>query len=139
MWGGWLIGAALLGASGCAQPRQEQICTEIGCNNDLSIKVVDAQGAQVSGVHGTITAGDTTYAVDCAAPEDLARQVQCSADTITIGGPNDLPSSITVALSAGELHYSGAVTLDVIESRPNGPECDPVCRLSAATVTLIGP
>lgn len=121
---GGLLGAALLTASGCSELTS---CTEIGCSNDLNLQLVDGQGDPVSGMVGTVQVGATTYDINCPDPT-LSRDIFCEAGRIRINNISDPPTSITVALSAGDLQYSGVVMVTVKTSQPNGPECEPTCK-----------
>lgn len=121
---GCLLGAALLTASGCSELEG---CTEIGCSNDLNLQLVDGQGDPVSGMVGTVQVGATTYDINCPDPA-LSRDIFCEAGRIRISNISDPPTSITVALSAGDLQYNGVVMVAVKTSQPNGPECEPTCK-----------
>jgi len=99
-------------------------CTVIGCTG----LVVEVTGAPAQ----------TPMTIVVTAPDGSTRSTTCTAATGTcpVSFPDFTPASVTIRVSAGA--QTTEVTRQPIYdvTRPNGPECAPVCRNARVTVVL---
>lgn len=121
----------LLLLAACETPT---VCTKIGCESTLAIRVVTEDEQMVAGLVGTITVGDTTYDVDCTGTS--SPEVRCDDDAIRVSvTEGDVDSEVSISLFrddgyGAETSFSPAWT----SSQPNGPDCPPVCWDGEAAV-----
>jgi hypothetical protein len=116
----------LLGMTGmaCSSSNQsQQICTLIGCNPGLAVEI-----------NGTIS-GRTT--IEVAATGETPRTFECNAGQPCRGFlENFMPSQATVTIRLSDRTVQRTVTPEYRDVRPNGPNCDPVCRQATVQVGL---
>ena len=108
-------GCGLLGPSGC---------TLIGCTG-LVVEVTGAPGL-------------TPVTVVVTAPDGSTRSATCTSPTgaCPVSFFDFTPASVTIRVSAGA-QTTEVTRQPVYEvTRPNGPECAPVCRNARVTVVL---
>lgn len=111
-----------VGFLGCG----EQECTLIGCSDSLYIRVRTADSMVVGTFTGTITADGTSQQFACPS-------ARCDGNAFVF---SDTPNHVRVEVSTPSA--SGSVEIDPIyeESRPNGPNCSPVCKSGQLEVTV---
>jgi hypothetical protein len=141
------------GSSTTVVPDAGPLCTEIGCGPTLRVRFsrpgwpAGAYRVEVAadGVRG---ACDLTIPLSCTAVSSCSGLMDFSADVsgcaldpalhsiagVTIG--YSTPASFTVRVLQGDRELGAAsFSPSYAVSRPNGPDCEPVCR-SAPTETL---
>jgi hypothetical protein len=116
-----MLGVTVLACSSSGQ--QQQVCTLIGCNPGLAIEVT-----------GTIS-GRTT--VEVTASGQTPRSFECNPGQICRGFlENFMPSQATVTVRLPDRTVQRNVTPQYRDVRPNGPNCDPVCRQATVQVAI---
>jgi hypothetical protein len=134
-----------------------KVCTEIGCIGGLRVELQPASGwapgsytftFALDGAPVTCTGALPLQACD-AGPSltcDVPGRVQigesgCAlppeqhgfADIMVPGSPAKLELTIT---RDGQQLYAGGITPTYVESQPNGPGCEPICRGATAQIPL---
>jgi hypothetical protein len=95
----------------------------IGCNPGLAVEV-----------NGTIS-GRTT--VEVATTGESPRTFECNASQPCRGFlENFMPSQATVTIRLPDRTVQRNISPQYQDVRPNGPNCDPVCRQARAQVSL---
>jgi len=122
------IGSTLVLAllSGCrpASPAADppiQICTKIGCSDGLTVVVENAPAAP--------------YTVEVGLPDGTSRTAPCEAGCD--GGlffEGVTADEVTVRITGSAGTSSQSVRPTYTDSRPNGPDCPPVCRQARVQV-----
>ena len=100
-------------------------CTTIGCLDGVDVRWSSASPTD----RGTITADGVVMPFDCAASS--SRGVSCTGAGVRVQGR---PARLQVEVITATGTRTGSFTPQYVQSRPNGPDCDPVC--SNATVTV---
>lgn len=100
-------------------------CTLIGCADGVDVNWSDASSED----RGTLVADGVAYAFDCAVGSSST--VAC---TPTGARLRLAPLTLRVDVVTRSGARRGTFTPSYTTSRPNGPDCDPVCR--GATVTV---
>jgi hypothetical protein len=114
-----LAGAA---ASGCIVGGA---CTTIGCADGVNVEWSGATMRE----RGTLVIDGEILAFDCAAGPTAA--VWCTPKGLRL---TRTPTTLRVEVITDRGTRSGSFTPQYTSNRPNGPDCDPVCR--GATVTV---
>lgn len=145
------------GPGGPPAPQPERICTAIGCNDGLEIEVAKA-GAWQPGAYTFAFALDGEKVTCTGAlplkPCDAGQSLACDAPgKVEIGESGcALPAGdhgfagirvpgrparveLTIARD-GQQIGAGVFTPNYVESRPNGPGCEPVCTSGTARIEL---
>ena len=120
-------------------------CTEIGCISQLDLTIT-ADGHAVPEFSGSITIGDTEFAVACDGTDATGSDagVTCVSDGVVSvtfpEGAGDVSWSLVGSDPAdtGGFGYDGAGTVTPTweTSQPNGPDCPPTCSTAAVTIAL---
>ncbi len=121
-----------------------QACTEIGCEDQLSIQASSALGSRFG---AEITMDGATVSVACDIPADAVGAqaevtgsstliVDCVPDGIVI---HDLPDELGVRFldEDGTVLGEAALTPAYDTLYPNGEECGPVCEQGDAVVQTV--
>ena len=99
-------------------------CTEIGCNDGLSVRV---EGSPPGPWEIDVAAGSTTHTFACPAGNN------CQAAFFA----GFLPTSVTVTVRAnGKTQEHPNLTPTPRVTRPNGSACPPECQQPFVTVSL---
>ncbi|XXX74016.1 hypothetical protein WMF30_40855 [Sorangium sp. So ce134] len=138
------------------EPPPDRDCTNIGCIDGFSLRLMANQPWTAGAYRFVIIAdGETTTCEgklplpDCAAGPALT----CSGPRLLIGesgcalppsahGFSEIQMSSAPRQVAVEISRDGATvakadfTPAYVESRPNGPGCEPVCRSASATLSV---
>lgn len=114
-----LLASAL--ASGCIGGGE---CTAIGCADGVNVEWSGATMRE----RGTLVLDGQTLAFDCSA---TTAAVWCTPTGLRL---MRTPVTLRVEVITDRGVRSGSFTPQYTTSRPNGPDCDPVCR--GATVTV---
>ncbi|MFO0626182.1 MAG: hypothetical protein U0325_11250 [Polyangiales bacterium] len=117
----WAVIAGVVG-TGCIVGGE---CTLIGCADGVDITWSGASSQD----RGTLVADGVTYAFDCAAAPSST--VWCTSTGVRL---QRTPTALRVDVVTPSGARSGTFSPRYTTSRPNGPDCDPVCR--GATVTV---
>ena len=120
------IALALAFASGCGALGPE-VCTLIGCNEHGLFIHFDGPPAQTVRIEATTGEGPLPVIVECT---DLR---QCSNSIVF---PSFFPQHVHLKVTHGQFSREYDFSPTYTTSRPNGPDCDPVCRSGSVTVTL---
>jgi hypothetical protein len=142
---------AALGAAGCST----KVCTDIGCLNGFTATAQRADGSFASGTHRVeILADGVTWMCTFTFPLETLPGGGTATPTCPQGlyinvvetSPGHFVEGITLANTPAQVHVwqyvDDAPILDAAaaptytESRPNGPECEPVCRQASASWTM---
>ncbi|MFO0610820.1 MAG: hypothetical protein U0324_47095 [Polyangiales bacterium] len=113
---------ASLAVGGCVGSSS---CTLIGCLDGVTVNWSGASSTD----RGTLTADGVAIAFDCAAPSGST--VLCTGTGVRLQGR---PASLRVEVMTRAGARTASFTPQYVQSRPNGPGCDPVCN--SATVTV---
>ena len=122
----------LLVALGCSSTTgtREQVCTAIGCDSGLAVRV---EGASTTGAYRVelLPSGETgpRYVAEC---PDASR---CAAGVRFPGFTGDW-TLVRVTTAQGTV--TREVRPSYQELRPNGPDCPPICRQAVVTVSVLG-
>lgn len=117
-----LLGVAFMGVSGCIVGGA---CTAIGCADGVSVAWANPSPRD----RGTLIADGVTYAFDCAAAPTAT--VWCTPTGLRLSAT---PTTLRVEVVTSTGTRSGSFTVAYTTSRPNGPDCEPVCRNATVTV-----
>lgn len=135
----------------------ERACTQIGCTDGATIALIKGTGWQPGGYSFALELDGAP--VTCTASLPLK---PCAAGPTTVCDPAErveivesgcalpveqqgftelrlpaLVQNVTVAITRdGEKLAESAFTPSYIELRPNGPDCDPVCRVAREQLTI---
>lgn len=157
--GYWVVGVAALLQSGTACDDTHS-CTLVGCVNGVSVTLGTGSGAWQEGEYAVeLSLDDEQVSCAFAVPEDSP--VTGSSTTLDCGPgitallmsrgstANDFdvqlssysePKTLTVSLSHdGAEILSSSPPVVYIESQPNGPDCEPVCRQARVELTVANP
>lgn len=118
---------AALALAGCA-PREVQ-CTLIGCVDGLSVSFTGAQPASYT--LEARAAGHEPVIVDCSSDQAT---FQCRPDGTFLADFTPEEVTLHITWDGGEVERT--VRPVYTESRPNGPDCPPVCRSGQVTIDL---
>ena len=141
--------AAFLLVSVLAPGCRERVCTLIGCANGFEIHLTRS-APLAAGSYGFQFVIDGR-AVSCSLTLPTTSQVQACAEGsgVTVAaGPgaalgdvhiDGTPESVLATVTHGaETIASGSFKPLYRESRPNGPECPPVCKNAEASLRFVG-
>jgi len=129
-----MVAALALTGVGCTV-EEEVGCTLIGCADSLTVQlqgasdladgdytltVTDTGNSDVQTCTLTMTAGQVTNIVGCST---------IGPDATSLAFFDFVPTDATLVFtdSGGAVVVERTVALSYIESRPNGPNCEPVC------------
>lgn len=153
------IGLILLcgawGASGCSSPHSHPYgCTLIGCEDTFTASVASATGSLPNGMHRIEVIADAAT-LSCAFQIPLERTAEggevlptCSSGLGVLIAPASSPVAETIHLTGTprQVHawqyvddvaiLDAAAAPSYQDERPNGPECEPVCRQASVSWTL---
>ncbi|WP_437950762.1 hypothetical protein WME98_08080 [Sorangium sp. So ce296] len=142
--------------SAAGEPPPARGCTQIGCVNGFTLRLASEAPWPAGAYRFVITAdGETTTCEgklplpDCAA----GRALTCSGPSLLIGESgcalppsahgfseiqmSSAPGQVTVEISRDGTSLAEAdFSPSYVESRPNGPGCEPVCRSASATLNV---
>lgn len=115
-------------------------CTLLGCAEDgLVIELTSPSGIPAGSYRITAASTDGTIGLkqcDFVLPSN-GTDPDCRVGESGVSWPDFEPTALTVILARnGEPAHSGEHTVTYTESRPNGPECGPVCRVGRLTISL---
>jgi len=114
----------VFGLSACSDQLQ-RICTDIGCYSGLEIQVSPAPATPFR-IEAFAPGFSAVYTQDCANPADCTR----------IFLPEFTPDVVNVRLIAGgDTTFVEGAQPQYTESRPNGPDCPPICRTGHITIS----
>jgi hypothetical protein len=122
------LGAALAaaGCSGSSAPGGARMCTEIGCSNGLLVRLAGTPAGPVR-VEILGDGGAARHVYECGKP------VEC-ADGVFFAELASGDVRVRVTSAAGTLTHAARPAY--VLTRPNGPDCPPVCRQATLTVPL---
>jgi hypothetical protein len=139
-----LLGGAAVGVSGCSS----KTCTLRGCTDGFSATVGSGEiGSLPNGTHRLEVIADAA-SLTCTFQIPLGTTAPaCSTGLSVLVAPaGQGVETITVAGTPGQVHawqyvddvpiLDAAAAPSYEENRPNGPECEPVCRQASASWTL---
>lgn len=122
-----LLTLVALALAGCA-PREVQ-CTLIGCADGLAVDFTGAQPASYT--LEARAAGHEPVTVDCSGDQAA---FQCRPDGTFL--PDFTPEEVTLRITWDGGEVERTVRPVYTETRPNGPDCPPVCRHGEVTIDL---
>ena len=97
----------------------------VTCSGSLPLKACDAGPSLTCDAEGRVMIGES----GCALPPD-----QHGWSDIQVSGA---PKAVKLTISRdGQPLHAAELTPTYTESRPNGPDCGPVCRGAAATIAV---
>ncbi len=99
-------------------------CTLIGCVDGVQVNWSGASSAD----RGKLTADGVTVNFDCAAS---SAEYTCNPAGILFRGR---PARLSVEVTSAAGTRTASFTPQYVQSRPNGPGCDPVCNNATVTV-----
>lgn len=118
-----LVPIAALAASGCLL--ETQSCTLLGCDDGVQITWSGAAASD----RGVVTLDGVARPFDCAAANTLP--VQCTPTGLRVTGrPVTVQIEVTTAAGVRRATLTPAYTA----TRPNGPDCEPVCYQATVAV-----
>jgi len=138
------VGGAAVGVSGCSSKH----CTTRGCYDGFSATVGPGEiGSLPIGTHRLeVIADGVSLTCTFQIPSGTAATTCSTGLSVLFAPAGQGVETITVAGTPGQVHawqyVDDAAILDAAaapsyeESRPNGPECEPVCRQASASWTL---
>ena len=131
-----LAAAALLTLSACDGP--SQACTEIGCQDLLTLTLVGPDGQAISAFQGQVTSGQQVIDVTCAAGSSGGERFECDSNKLSVRVTPGAEVALNLRDQApgSTLAYIGAVALSPKTTQPNGPDCPPTCTQANATVRM---
>lgn len=118
------LALALVVATGCAGT--DVVCTQIGCDSGLTVKL---EGAPQGPWSINVSSQGQSFAKDCAAGGN------CGGGLFFEGFTKDLVT-VTVARNGTSVTYQNLTPTKAIV-QPNGPRCEPTC--DQRTVTVAAP
>lgn len=142
----FLLAGAVVEVSGCSS----KTCPTRGCYDGFSATVsAGAIGSLPTGTHRIEVIADVA-SLTCTfrIPLGTTTAPTCSTGLSVLVAPasGQVVETITVAGTPGQIHawqyvddvaiLDAAAAPSYEEQRPNGPECDPVCRQASASWTL---
>jgi len=122
-----LLALATLALAGCATP--ERMCTLIGCVDGLTVDFTGVQPASYT--LEARAAGHAPVTIDCSSDQAT---IQCRPDGTFLADFTPEEVTLHVTWDGGEVERT--VRPVYTESRPNGPDCPPVCRFGEVTIDL---
>ena len=123
-----LVALAGCGDDGAGSAVPDHPCTEIGCGPPSAI--VELSGMRAEPVAVTICAEQR-----CATLRSRGDQLT----EVNVGLPDDAGDSVRVVVevrSGRRVLTKQAAVIPVKSSRPNGPDCPPVCKLARARLDV---
>ncbi len=115
------VAAAVLTALAC---ENSKLCTLIGCLNNLTIEIQNPpDGPMTARAFGAVNLGD-------GGPD-----FRCAPSSCLLFYSGDVPERVDVTITTPTGTRTFTVTPRITTSRPNGPNCAPVCQSGIATVT----
>lgn len=124
--------AAALGLGGCGSLD----CTLIGCRDQLTLTVVDSEGAAVADFAGEARFDGRVVTIRCGEGHPAGTsEFECNPTGVAILGA---PANLELELRASESleSFAGSVTPEYATSQPNGEGCGPICRGASVEVKL---
>lgn len=122
---GMIIWASSLGCG--------QVCTEIACQNEVTLKVSDSGGRAVSVFSGEAEFEGTVISFACVDGSKVGQRYYCVEGGVTIAGS---PQQIQVQIDSESGSFSGNVAFTLETWRPNGESCSPECTRGTERVDL---
>jgi hypothetical protein len=106
-------------------------CTQIGCDDQLTLTFVNENGDPITDLAGELEFDGQTLAFDCGDP-DGSSTVHCDGNQLTVYAA---PSQITIAATGAthEAYKTVSATYETVQ--PNGPDCPPTCKQATETVS----
>lgn len=133
-----LLAAFFMPLSACDS--ETESCTLIGCAADgLVIELTSASGTPAGSYR--VTAAGTVGSMglkqcDFVLPS-TGSDPDCRVGESGVSWPGFAPTELTVIVARDQAPaHSGEHTVTYEESRPNGPSCDPVCRVGRLVISL---
>ena len=142
------------GGAGGASSTGPEACTEIGCASGVTLDFsaplratgkytvrVDADGQQTT-CEATLPFAGCASEPACSSPDVLLGQSGCAlpASEHSLTGlqlPTKTPSKVTVTIERdGQPVATQTFDLTYTTSRPNGPDCEPVCKQASGTIAV---
>jgi hypothetical protein len=123
-----LVALTGCGGDGAGSAAPDHACTEIGCGPPSAI--VDLSGMRAVPVAVTICAEQR-----CATVRSRGDQL----NAVNVGIPEDAGDSVRVVVevrSGRRVLTKRAAVVPVTSSRPNGPDCPPVCKFARARLDV---
>ena len=143
----------LLPLAACGSSNGGGDCTQMSCEDELTIDAVDDTGEPVLEFHGSVTVGDTTHEVTCtddfeeSITQDPEKNMQvgfsCEAGTLQIfdrlGDIDSVDVSLDAQTPGGDPYNSlvRTIPLDADTHYPNGPDCAGSCQRAQLTLTFV--
>ena len=126
-------------SSACSDDHTKK-CTLLACANAVNLTFQKPDGSMALFYSGQITVGDAVIDIDCTetdVPHDdyvcfTGGELQIASEEI----PNQIVIDIQESESADNLGYVGTLAVQKTESRPNGPDCEPLCHSGDVAVQL---
>ncbi|MCO4761322.1 MAG: hypothetical protein KC502_07450 [Myxococcales bacterium] len=129
----WLMSLLSVAALAGCGVTNNAACTEIGCANQVLLRPVAPSGALQTAVSGSITLQEGTFAFNCSAKAPTFI-VSCTADGLVVMTDQ---AEFTIDLVTDVGGTTGHVVKPVyVTSRPNGPNCEPICKQGTVDVPL---
>jgi hypothetical protein len=123
----FLLTLATLALAGCTA--QERMCTLIGCVDGLTVHFTGAQPASYT--LEARAAGHEPVTVSCSSDQATT---QCRLDETFLADFTPEEVTLHITWDGGEVERT--VRPVYTESRPNGPDCPPVCRQGQVAIDL---
>jgi hypothetical protein len=151
----FVVVAALAGGCKTSAPTPP-VCTQIGCGAALGIQFQRAEGWGLGvyrvelDVDGEAVTCERQVPLHCDQPPACSRpdvqliEIGCALDVSqqSLGGVQfvaDGPPQVSVRVLHDGVELGAARYVPVyVESRPNGPECEPVCRQAKEETLVLG-
>ena len=116
-------------ACGVVGPREDKVCTLIGCNSGLTVHLnAKPAGTYKVEVFALSPNQQPVYVYEC------SNAASCQQDIFFASLIADHPF-VRVTTSTGT-KTTEVVTVNYVTSRPNGPGCDPECRQATVNVDI---
>ncbi|WP_437567769.1 hypothetical protein [Sorangium sp. So ce542] len=142
--------------SAAGEPPPDQGCTQIGCVDGFTVRLASEAPWPAGAYRFVISAdGETTTcegklplpgcaagrALTCSGPSLLIGESGCALPPSAHGFSEiqmrSAPRQVTVEVSRdGASLVKADFSPSYVESRPNGPGCEPVCRSASATLNV---
>jgi hypothetical protein len=125
---GATVAVLVFAVVGCYEESMGPICTEIGCESGVEIRVVPQPVGP--------------FRVEVSPPGSLAsyvRDCENGATCTRVFFADFTPDYVNVrVIVTSDTVYLEAIRLEYDEFRPNGPDCPPLCRIARVDVKLPG-
>jgi len=131
----FLAALLLIGTLGCVtKPDEGLICTEIGCEDLLTLSFETADGQPVTSFHGSVEIEGKRTEISCTPESKFETEYECIGSKLVLRTSADLIHLNLRNTDQDSVGIQNSIEPTYLSVQPNGEGCPPVCQQATMVI-----